>query len=109
MPNCFDFYSITLVKKGLAWFFERKVIGNTEELKQLRAEKKKILEKVMDKETYKVAVDILNKFGDKSQRTQTQSLSGKFFEDLCWRSMLNVSPDSSNDAHERTAADANDP
>lgn len=67
---------ITLIKKGLAWFFERKVIGNTEELKQLRAEKKKILEKVMDKETYKVAVDILNKFGDKSQRTQTQSLSG---------------------------------
>lgn len=66
---------ITLVKKSLAWFFERKVISNTEELKVLRAEKKKILEKVMDKETYKVAVDILNKFGDKSQRTQTQSLS----------------------------------
>lgn len=66
---------ITLIKKSLAWFFERKVFGNTEELKQLRAEKKKILEKVMDKETYKVAVDILNKFGDKTQRTQTQSLS----------------------------------
>lgn len=66
---------ITLIKKSLAWFFERRVISNTEELKQLRAEKKKILEKVMDKETYKVAVDILNKFGDKSQRTQTQSLS----------------------------------
>lgn len=66
---------ITLIKKSLAWFFERKVISNTEELKLLRAEKKKILEKVMDKETYKVAVDILNKFGDKSQRTQTQSLS----------------------------------
>lgn len=66
---------ITLIKKSLAWFFERRVISNTEELKQLRAEKKKILEKVMDKETYKVAVDILNKFGDKSQRPQTQSLS----------------------------------
>lgn len=65
---------ITLIKKGLAWFFERKVFSNTEELKQLRAEKKKILEKVMDKETYKVAVDILNKFGDKSQRMQTQSM-----------------------------------
>lgn len=66
---------ITLIKKSLAWFFERKVFSNTEELKQLRAEKKKILEKVMDKETYKVAVDILNKFGDKSQRMQTQSLN----------------------------------
>lgn len=31
---------ITLIKKGLAWFFERRVIGNTNELKQLRAEKK---------------------------------------------------------------------
>ncbi|XP_055544080.1 endoplasmic reticulum junction formation protein lunapark-A [Wyeomyia smithii] len=66
---------ITLIKKSLAWFFERKVIINTNELKELRAEKKKILEKVMDKETYKVAVDILNKFGDRSHKAQTQSLS----------------------------------
>lgn len=67
---------ITLIKKVLAWYFERKVISNTNELKELRAEKKKILEKVMDKETYKVAVDILNKFGDKSHKMQTQTLSG---------------------------------
>lgn len=66
---------ITLIKKSLAWFFERKVIMNTNELEELRAEKKKILEKVMDKETYKVAVDILKKFGDRSQKVQTQSLS----------------------------------
>ncbi|XP_058815385.1 endoplasmic reticulum junction formation protein lunapark-B isoform X2 [Topomyia yanbarensis] len=66
---------ITLVKKSLAWYFERKVIINTNELKELRAEKKKILEKVMDKETYKVAVDILNRFGEKSHKAQTQSLS----------------------------------
>lgn len=67
---------ITMIKKSLAWFFERRVVYNTEELKQLRAEKKKILEKVMDKETYKVAVDILAKFGDKTQRPQTQSMGG---------------------------------
>lgn len=67
---------ITLIKKGLAWYFERKVIINTNELKELRAEKKKILEKVMDKETYKVAVDILNKFGEKSVKMQNQALSG---------------------------------
>ncbi|XP_055641337.1 endoplasmic reticulum junction formation protein lunapark-B [Toxorhynchites rutilus septentrionalis] len=66
---------ITLIKKVLAWYFERKVIRNTNKLKLLRAEKKKILEQVMDKETYKVAVDILNKFGDNSQKAQTQSLS----------------------------------
>lgn len=67
---------ITIIKKLLAWYFQRKVISNTNELKELRAEKKKILEKVMDKETYKVAVDILNRFGDKSHKMQTQSLSG---------------------------------
>ncbi|XP_058451319.1 endoplasmic reticulum junction formation protein lunapark-B [Malaya genurostris] len=66
---------ITLFKKSLAWYFERKVVINTNELKELRAEKKRILEKVMDKETYKVAVDILNRFGDKSHKAQTQSLS----------------------------------
>lgn len=63
---------ITLIKKSLAWYFERKVVTNTNELKELRAEKKKILEKVMDKETYKVAVEILNKFGEKSHQMQTQ-------------------------------------
>ncbi|XP_055598896.1 endoplasmic reticulum junction formation protein lunapark-B [Uranotaenia lowii] len=66
---------ITIMKKILAWYFERKVVRNTNKLKDLRAEKKKILEKVMDKETYKVAVDILNKFGDKSHKAQMQSLN----------------------------------
>lgn len=36
-------------------------------MNQLRAEKKKIIEKVMEKETYKVAIEILNKFGDRTQ------------------------------------------
>lgn len=66
---------ITLIKKGLAWYFERKVIINMNELKELRTEKKKILEKVMDKETYKVAVEILRKFGEKSMKMQNQVLS----------------------------------
>lgn len=66
----------------LAWYFERKVISNTNELKELRAEKKKILEKVMEKETYKVALGILNKFGDKSHKMQTQTMSGKKFWEL---------------------------
>lgn len=55
------------------------MVSNTNELKVLRAQKKKILEKVMDKETYKVAVDILNKFGDKPLKTTpTQDMSGKY-------------------------------
>ena len=50
------------------------MIRNAKESKKLRDEKEKILEKVMEKETYKVAVEILNKFGSKAQKAQTQSL-----------------------------------
>ncbi|KFB45638.1 AGAP007983-PA-like protein [Anopheles sinensis] len=53
----------------------RKVLRNSNKLKDLRTEKKKILEKVMEKETYKVAVEILDKFGDKSHRLQTQAIN----------------------------------
>uniref|UniRef100_U5EPS4 Endoplasmic reticulum junction formation protein lunapark n=1 Tax=Corethrella appendiculata TaxID=1370023 RepID=U5EPS4_9DIPT len=69
---------IHLSRKLLGWYFQRKVNKNSTKLSNLRAEKKKILERVMDKETYKVAVEILNKFGDKSTncyRPQTQSTS----------------------------------
>jgi hypothetical protein len=36
-------------------------------LSDLRAEKKKLLAQVMEKETYNVALEILNKFGDRTQ------------------------------------------
>lgn len=42
---------------------------NSEKSVELRKKKKKILEEVMDKETYKVAKEILDKFGDKAQPT----------------------------------------
>lgn len=63
-----DFISrIFLLKQLLAWYFQRKVNKNSGELSDLRQEKKKMIEQVMDKETYKVALEILNKFGDKMQ------------------------------------------
>ncbi|XP_058058573.1 endoplasmic reticulum junction formation protein lunapark-B [Anopheles bellator] len=66
---------IFIVKRVLAWHYERKVRQNSNKLKDLRTEKKKILEKVMEKETYKVAVEILDKYGDKSHRLQTQAFN----------------------------------
>lgn len=66
---------IFILKRLLAWHYERKVLRNSNKLKDLRTEKKKILEKVMEKETYKVAVEILDKFGDKSHRLQTQAIN----------------------------------
>uniref|UniRef100_A0A182NTL3 Endoplasmic reticulum junction formation protein lunapark n=1 Tax=Anopheles dirus TaxID=7168 RepID=A0A182NTL3_9DIPT len=66
---------IFILKRVLAWHYERKLRRNANKLKDLRAEKKKILENVMEKETYKVAVEILDKFGDKSHRIQTQAFN----------------------------------
>lgn len=60
----------------VAWFFQRKLNRNANQLKTLRAEKKRLIEQVMDKETYKVALEILNRFGDTSARIQHQQMSG---------------------------------
>jgi hypothetical protein len=48
---------------------------NSEKSVELRKKKKKILEEVMDKETYKVAKEILDKFGDKAQPTPLEARS----------------------------------
>lgn len=66
-----------MLKKIVAWYFQRKVNSNSNKLTELKAEKKKILEKVMDKETYKNAIELLNRFGDKpgTYRAQSQAQS----------------------------------
>ncbi|XP_055317806.1 endoplasmic reticulum junction formation protein lunapark-B [Sitodiplosis mosellana] len=66
---------IILLKRLVAWYFQRKINRNANQLKKLRAEKKKIIEQVMDKETYKVACEILNRFGDASTRAQHQPVA----------------------------------
>lgn len=55
---------IFLIKRMVAWYFQRKMNKNSTELQKLRSEKKKILEEVQEKETYKVALEILKKFAD---------------------------------------------
>ncbi|XP_031634143.1 endoplasmic reticulum junction formation protein lunapark-B [Contarinia nasturtii] len=66
---------IILLKRLVAWYFQRKINRNANQLKQLRADKKKIIEQVMDKETYKVACEILNRFGDTATRAQHQPVA----------------------------------
>lgn len=70
--NCFSLSRIFFLKRLVAWFFERKINRNSVKLKTLRGEKKKILEKVMDKETYKVALEILNRFAENVPRPPSQ-------------------------------------
>ncbi|XP_058981074.1 endoplasmic reticulum junction formation protein lunapark-A-like [Musca domestica] len=60
---------IIFLRHLFSWYYQRKLNKNSKKLTALRAEKKKILEQVMDKETYKVAVNLLARFADKPSRT----------------------------------------
>jgi hypothetical protein len=53
---------VILVKRLVTWYYRRKLTHNQEKLHDMREEKKKLLENVMDTETYKVAKEILEKF-----------------------------------------------
>ena len=52
-------FRILFLKRLVAWFFQTKLNRNSAKLSNLKAEKKKVIEKVMDKETYKVRVATL--------------------------------------------------
>ncbi|XP_017961073.1 endoplasmic reticulum junction formation protein lunapark-A isoform X2 [Drosophila navojoa] len=58
---------IIFLRQMFTWYFQRKLNKNGDKLAQLKQKKTKILEQVMDKETYKVAVQLLERFGDKQQ------------------------------------------
>ncbi|XP_033624885.1 endoplasmic reticulum junction formation protein lunapark-B-like [Asterias rubens] len=53
---------IYLIRKILQWYFVKRIARNQMALEDLRAEKKKILEEVKDKESYKKAKEILDRF-----------------------------------------------
>lgn len=60
---------IWLIKKFLTWYYNRKIGKNEKRLITLKEKKKEILEKVMETETYKVAKQILDKFGNESKKS----------------------------------------
>jgi len=62
-------YSIFLLKNLVAYYFQRKVNSNAEELAELRTEKRELLDQVKTKETYKDAVEILQRFGNVNDRS----------------------------------------
>lgn len=53
---------IWFAKNGLHWYFVRRIAKNDLALEELATEKKQILENVMEKETYKKAKEILEKY-----------------------------------------------
>ena len=77
---------IWLLKKLLTWWYNRKVRQNDMKLEQLKDKKRKILDGVLEKETYKVAKQILNRFGQNQRDVMRPSvpledLKGKQPED----------------------------
>ena len=54
----------------MTFYYSRKLTRNEKKLCDLQSEKKKILEDVMDKETYKVARTILEKFAPEQLRSK---------------------------------------
>lgn len=61
---------VIFLKKIVTFYYSRKITKNEQKLSDLRAEKKQILEDVMDKETYKVARTILEKFAPEQLRSK---------------------------------------
>lgn len=57
------------MKNLVGWYFQRKVNSNSEQLAELRAEKRDLLDQVKTKETYKDAVEILQRFGAPGDRS----------------------------------------
>jgi hypothetical protein len=59
---------VVFVKRLVTWYYRRKLTYNQQKLHDMREEKKRLLEDVMDKETYKVAKKILEKFAPDQPR-----------------------------------------
>ncbi|KAJ8924441.1 hypothetical protein NQ315_007238 [Exocentrus adspersus] len=59
---------IWVIKRVLTWYYSRKIRKNEKKLVSLKDEKKKMLDNVMETETYKVAKKILDKFGDTAKK-----------------------------------------
>lgn len=74
------------MKRIVTFHYSRKITKNEQKLTDLRAEKKQILEDVMDKETYKVARTILEKFAPEQLRSKGMVsflIYGNLISSLC--------------------------
>lgn len=71
---------IFLIKRLVAWYFERKIGQNSKKLGIMKEQKQKIIEQVKDKETYKVALELLNRFGDKTNGFKAQGTVSRIIQ-----------------------------
>lgn len=64
---------VFLLKKLISWFYIRRMVRQRDLLLQLKSDKRQLLDTVMEKETYKVARVILEKFAPDQLRTSKLS------------------------------------
>lgn len=61
---------VIFLRSAISWYYNWSLNKNRAKLSKMRAEKKKILEDVMNTETYKVAKEILDKYGSPEEQTK---------------------------------------
>ena len=84
-----------MLKRILTWWYHRKLRKNETQLAKLKKERSKILDDVMNTETYKVAKDILDKYGPVEQLKPREPIKVRFLcasleahNYLDWRDLL---------------------
>lgn len=82
------FFSALYYYKLDVWYYNRKIVAYKKKLIELRGEKKKILDEVMENETFKVAKEILEKYAPH----QLQSMTSQNFVSKSWVCEKNVLP-----------------
>ena len=62
----------------MTWWYHRKLKKNESQKEKLKEEKNKILEDVMEKETYKVAKEILDTYGTLDQFPKPSKVNSSY-------------------------------
>ncbi|XP_059062503.1 endoplasmic reticulum junction formation protein lunapark isoform X2 [Achroia grisella] len=65
----FPIVAISL-RSSIRWYYKRSIIKNRIKLNKMKEEKKQILEEVMNTETYKVAKNLLDKYGSPEEQSK---------------------------------------
>ncbi|CAH2056384.1 unnamed protein product, partial [Iphiclides podalirius] len=60
---------VFFIRATISWYYNWSLTKNRAKLKKMRDEKKKILEEVMNTETYKVAKEILDRYGSPDEQS----------------------------------------
>ena len=61
-------FRLIFIKRFLTWWYHRKIKNNEVALDKLKKQKTKILDEIMETETYKVAKELLDEFASDQEK-----------------------------------------